>query len=265
MKLLLKPLQWIYAVYAFALFLALMLIVFPLVIIASFFGRVNGGNFIYRICSYWADVWLFFIGVYHKKIIESPVNKRLQYIFISNHISYMDIPQMLKAIRQPMRILGKAEMAKVPVFGFIYKSAAVSVNRTSAERRAKSVKQLKSILNKGISIFLCPEGTFNITHQPLKDFYDGAFRIAIETQTPIKPLLFLDTYDRLHYQSVFSLNPGRSRTVYLDEISPNGFTLQNVNALKQKVYDIMEVKLKEYKASWINPPMPPQRDFLKVL
>ena len=252
MKILLKPVQWIYVVYAFLLFLLLMLLVFPCVIIASFFGRIHGGNFIYKICSYWADVWLFLIGVYHKKIIESPVKNHSHYIFISNHISYMDIPQMLKAIRQPMRILGKAEMIRVPVFGFIYKSAAVVVDRSSAEKRAKSAMQLKSVLNKGISVFLCPEGTFNMTNQPLKDFYDGAFRIAVETQTPIKPLLFLDTYDRLHYKSVFSLNPGRLRTVYLDEISLDGYTVKNVNALKQKVYEIMEAKLREYKASWID-------------
>lgn len=253
MAALLKPLQWIYVIYAFILFLLMMLIVFPIVLVASLFGRISGGNFIYRVCAYWADAWLFLMGIKHKEIIESPVDKYSHYIFISNHISYMDIPQMLKAIRQPMRILGKAEMGKIPVFGFIYKSAVVAVDRSSAEKRAKSVKDLKSILQKEISVFLCPEGTFNMTNAPLKEFYDGAFRIAIETQTPVKPLLFLDTYDRLNYRSVFSLTPGKSRTVYLEAIHPEGYTLQNVNDLKQKVYAIMEAKLIEYKASWIKP------------
>lgn len=252
MKYLLKPFQWLYVIYAFALFLAMMLLVFPLSFIASLFGRIKGGNFIYKLCSWWADAFLFCIGIYHKKIVESPVNKHAHYIFISNHISYMDIPQMLKAIRQPMRILGKAEMGKIPVFGFIYRMAVVSVERESVEARAKSVKVLKSVLNKEVSIFLCPEGTFNMTNQPLKEFYDGAFRIAIETQTPVKPLLFLDTYDRLHYKSVFTLSPGKLRTVYLEEMSPEGYSLKDVNAFRQKVYEAMEKKLIEYKASWIN-------------
>lgn len=254
MRYLLKPFQWLYVVYAAVLFLLMMLIVFPFVIIASFFGRISGGNFIYRICSYWADAWLFLIGVYHRRIVESPVNKHSHYIFVSNHISYMDIPQMLKAIRQPMRILGKAEMAKIPVFGYIYKMAVVSVERSSIEARAKSVKVLKSVLNKEVSIFLCPEGTFNMTNKPLKEFYDGAFRIAIETQTPIKPLLFLDTYDRLHYKSVFTLTPGKLRTVYLDAVNPDGYSLKEVNAFKQKVYDVMEAKLRYYNASWTKSP-----------
>ena len=85
----------------------------------------------------------------------------------------------------------------------------------------------------------------------LKEFYDGAFRIAIETQTPIKPVLFLDAYDRLSYKSIFSLTPGRSRSVFLEEIDVNGYTLENLAELKQKVYDVMEAGLVKYHASWI--------------
>src|SRR6185503_2570225 len=79
--------------------------------------------------------------------------------------------------------------------GFIYKYAVVRVDRGDAVDRAKSVRNMKSVLKKGISIIVFPEGTFNMTPNPLKDFYDGAFRVAIETQMPIKPILFLDAYD----------------------------------------------------------------------
>ena len=103
-----------------------------------------------------------------------------------------------------------------------------------------------------ISIFLFPEGTFNLTAEPLRDFFDGAFRIAIESQIPIKPVLFLDGYDRMHYKSLFSLNPGRSRSVFLDEIAVEGLTLNDVETLKQKVFDIMGKKLRHYKAGWLH-------------
>ena len=83
----------------------------------------------------------------------------------------------------------------------------------------------------------------------LKDFYDGAFRIAIETKTPVKPVLFLDAYDRLHYNSFLSLSPGISRSVFLDEISVEELTLKNVQMLKQKTYDIMEEALQRYRES----------------
>ncbi len=182
---------------------------------------------------------------------EYPHDKTKQYIFVANHISYLDAPVIVKTIRQKVRVLGKAEVSKVPLFGFIYRNAVVTVDRSSAAHRANSVRILKSVIRKGISIFIFPEGTFNETEKPLKQLYDGAFRIAIETQTPIKPVLFLDTYHGMHYRSAFSISPGRSRSVFLKEIPVEGLTGKDVEALKQKVQQVMEQKLREYKAGWI--------------
>ena len=109
------------------------------------------------------------------------------------------------------------------------------------------MRALKATLDREISIFICPEGTFNMTDKPLKDFYDGAFRIAIETQTPIIPVLFIDTVDRLHWRSIFSLNPGKNRTVFLKEITVDEYGMNDVNVLKTKVYTIMEEGLKRYR------------------
>lgn len=254
MRTLLKPLQWIYCIYAFAMFILTMLLVFPFVLVASLFGIIRGGNMIYRICMFWADVWYFLIGIFHRNIYLSDHNKNKQYIFVSNHISYLDAPMIVKTIRRPLRALGKIEMKNIPVFGFIYSYAVVKVDRSSPENRSKSVRNLRSILQKGISIIIFPEGTFNLTHQPLKEFYDGAFRVAIETQTNIKPVLFLDAYSRMHYRSVFSLNPGRSRSVFMKEISVQGLTLKDVPALKTKVHQLMSEKLRDYNASWIKAP-----------
>ncbi len=251
MKYLLAPLRWIYCIYAALLFIVLMLLVIPFVITGSFFGKIKGGNFIYRVCMFWGDAWFLLIGIWHRNLYEAPHNKNTHYIFVANHISYLDAPVIVKTMRQPIRVLGKIEMSKIPIFGFIYRNAIVTVDRSSAENRARSVRILKSVVNKGISIFIFPEGTFNETHRPLKDFYDGAFRIAIESQIPIKPVLFLDAYDRMHYQSLLSLTPGRSRSVFLDEVPVEGLTGKDVEALKEKVFRLMEERLIFYKAGWI--------------
>lgn len=164
----------------------------------------------------------------------------------------MDIPVLMCAFKyQHIRVLGKAEMSRIPIFGFIYRKAVVTVDRSDASHRAKSVSVLKQVLKKNISIVMAPEGTFNMSDQPLKDFYDGAFRIAIDTQTPIKPVLFLDTYDRLHYDSIFSLTPGRSRAVYLQEVPVVGYAPADMNQLKQRVFESMKQGLEKYQASWI--------------
>lgn len=252
MKYLVSPFTVLFSVYGFLLFIAVMLLLFPLVIIASLFGKIRGGNFIYNICQLWADVMMVIWGIHHRNIFEVPHDRNRQYVFVFNHISYMDIPIIMKAIRkQHFRILGRSDMGKIPVFGFLYRNAVVMVDRSSTEKRAASVQKLKAVIRKGISVVIAPEGTFNMTGKPLKAFYDGAFKIAIETQTPIKPVLFLDSYDRLNYKSVFSLNPGKSRAVYLEEISVAGLTIKDVTMLKEKVFRLMEEKLIAYKASWI--------------
>ena len=229
-----------------------MLLLFPFIIAASFLGKMRGGNFIYKLCTLWADIWMFLTGIRHHNIYAFPHDKSKQYIFVCNHISYLDGAVMVKALRQKLRVLGKVELAKVPLFGFIYKYAVVLVDRKDAVQRMQSVKTLRSVLKRKISVFIFPEGTFNLTHKPLKEFYNGAFRIAIETQTPVKPVLFLDAYDRLNYKSIFSLNPGISRTVFLEETITEGMTINDMAFLKEKIYKQMETTLIKYNASWIN-------------
>lgn len=244
---LVRLLQLLYCVYAFILFVIIMLGVFPFVMLALLFGKLTGGNLIYKLCMIWAKVWYFLIGVSHQEIYEYLHDPTKQYIFVANHISYMDIPPLVLIAHQPIRILGKYEMVKIPVFGWIYRAAVVLVDRKNAETRSKSVRALKSALRHGISIFIFPEGTFNMGSTPLKNFFDGAFRIAIETETPIKPVLLVDTLERLHYNSIFSLTPGKSRVIFLDEIPVQGLTMQDIPLLKEKVYDIMDAGLRRYR------------------
>lgn len=260
MRYLFKPFQWIYCLYAAILFIGIMLLIFPFALLASLFGRIKGGNMIYRLCMLWGDIWFPMVFIRPKTIYESPHDRKKSYIFVSNHISNLDAAIIVKAYRQPIRPLGKVEISKVPVFGFIYKKAIVTVDRSNAGNRAESVRLLKSIINKGISVLVFSEGTFNITNEPVKEFFDGAFRVAIETQTPVRPVLFPDTYDRLKYHHIFSLTPGRCRIVYLDEIPVDGLTAADITMLKEKVQRIMAEKLREYKVSWVNPPNPLKGD-----
>jgi 1-acyl-sn-glycerol-3-phosphate acyltransferase len=138
------------------------------------------------------------------------------------------------------------------VFGYIYKNAIVTVDRDNAADRSKSVRKLKAVLRRHISILIFPEGTFNETGNALKSFFDGAFRIAIETQTPIKPVLFLDVYNRMPYGKLFTLTPGKSRAVFMEEIAVAGLTLKDIETLKQKVYAQMEERLLHYGVGWIS-------------
>jgi 1-acyl-sn-glycerol-3-phosphate acyltransferase len=240
-----------YMIWAVFWFVLYMLLIFPFVILFSFFGKIKGGNMIYKLLHSWGDFWFFMIGIRVRKIYEHTPDHAKQYVFVVNHISNLDAAMLVKVVRQPFRPLGKIELKNVPVFGFIYKTVVVVVDRSNAEHRQRSIRQLKSVMKKGISILIFPEGTFNETHKPMKHCFDGAFRLAIETQTPIKPIIFPDTYSRMHYRSAFTLNPGICRAVFLAPVPVEGMTLEDVPLLKQQVISLMEAKLREYKAEWI--------------
>lgn len=247
MKYILKPLQIVYVLYAIMLFVALLFLLMPFFFAASFLGKIKGGNTIFKLCSVWSDIWLTMIGIFTKTIHEAKITERRPCVFVANHISYLDIPMIVKIIREPVRPLGKYEISKIPLFGFLYRNAAVMVDRSNPQNRAKSVHTLKKFLRFGVSIFIFPEGTFNETDQLLKNFYDGAFRIAIETQAPIQPLLFPDTVKRMHHRSIFSITPGISRAIFIEPIDVTGLTQADLPVLKSLVYEKMEQCLRKYK------------------
>lgn len=244
-------LRILFSIYAMIIFVVLMLIVFVLSLASVFMGRISGSNYVYKLCGYWSDIWFFFTFIKVKKINGNLFEADQKYIVVANHISYLDIPVLVNVFRQPLRPLGKESMARIPIFGFLYRKAVVTVDRSSSENRIRSISILKSLIQRGISVLVFPEGTFNTTGRPLKEFYNGAFRVAIETQTPVKPVLFLDTFDRMHYSTIFSITPGLCRVVFLPDIETKGLTLDDMELLKQRVFNLMEENLIAHKAPWI--------------
>src|SRR5689334_11000833 len=123
MRFLLKAVHLVYVFYALILFVALMIPVALWSVLVLPLGRIRSGNLTYRACMLWGDVWFVLVAIRHRNLFQTPIQKGAAYIFVCNHISYMDTPTIVKALRRPVRPLGKAEMAKIPIFGFIYKNA----------------------------------------------------------------------------------------------------------------------------------------------
>lgn len=238
-----KILQPFYTAYVIAIFLACLVVVFPLVALASLGNNTAGRVLINRILKTWSYFWLFIIGMPLRKIGRQPEGR---YIVVANHISYMDTLVIFPTIRGYFRVLGKKEFAKIPILGFIYKQVVILVDRSNNISRAISMRLMWRVLRKEGSIILFPEGTFNETDAPLKSFYDGAFRLALTTGVDILPVIFPDTQYRWHYSGWWKLWPGRNRVIYLPPVSPMGMTMSQLPELKEAVYKAMEDALIRY-------------------
>ena len=139
--------------------------------------------------------------------------------------------------------MAKKELLKIPIFGWwIAPAAAVIVDRTSGESRRKSMLKLKEVLEYGISILLFAEGTQNRTNELLQPFKDGAFRIAIDTQKPILPIVIVGGGKRMPPGTIH-LSPGLIKIFVLPEISIKDLSDSDTTSLKQKTFDEMKSAL----------------------
>jgi 1-acyl-sn-glycerol-3-phosphate acyltransferase len=236
----------LFAFWVFLVFTVFMLGLLPGIVLPFFMGKKN--TWIgYRFLALWS--WIFSMLTFIRYSIYGRENfvKGKSYIYVSNHTSFLDIPGLCLTIPGEFRPLAKKELLKIPVFGWIAQSAAVIVDRSSGESRKKSMDKLKRILLEGLSILIFAEGTQNRTKEVMQPFKEGAFRIAIDTQQPILPMVVVDA-GPLMPPGTIRLKPGRVKVIVGPEIPTNGLTYDDLSKLKQRTFDTMKDMILKYKS-----------------
>jgi len=233
-----------YTVYTALVFIALLLIAFPFVMILSLWKDKALLPMLWM-CRFIAIGLMVFCGVIYRFHRNKNIVYDHPYMLIANHRSNLDAPVAAISCRGRVRYLAKKELLKVPVMGQIFRVMSVYVDRSSPADRRASVEKLKKFVQNGDSIFIFPEGTRNKTmDRTLIDFKDGAFTIAIQTQTPILPMLYLHT-DALLPNNKPLMRPGVIDIHYLDPVEVTGLGDADVPFLREKVRTIMEQRYLE--------------------
>ncbi len=232
--------------WGFMTFISAMLLVLPFIFITSAIVKgKKASNIIFIFLNIWG--WIFCILSFYRIRTQnkSVIDPQKAYIYVSNHNSYLDAVAIVLAIPGSFKPLGKIEMVKIPLFGIIYRRVVVMIDRASKESRAKSVEELKEDLARGQSILIFPEGTMNKSDKPLTDFYDGAFRLAIETQTPIAPMVIINARNLFPRAEPLAARPGVITCIFDTPIEVSGLLADDLESLKGKVYNKMEALIKK--------------------
>jgi len=226
----------IYTLWVIIVFSVFMIILLPFIILPILLGN---GRITYAALRWWS--WIFSKLTFIRYEIKNRhfVDRKQSYIYTSNHTSFLDAPGIRLAIPTQFRPLAKKELLKIPVFGLIVKTCCIIVDRSNAKSRKESIKKLTSYLKQKISILLFAEGTQNRTKEILQPFYDGAFRIAIETQTPIMPMVVINA-GKLMPPSGLTIKPGKIKVVFGEAVPVEGMTLKDLPQLKEKVFNLMK-------------------------
>jgi len=197
-------------------------------------GRYATGYTFRRLCvlHQWLNpMWKF------KTSGQLPANKRNPYVMVSNHESFVDM-LLLSHLKMEMKYLSKESILRIPLVGWMMKmSGDVSLLRGDRSSGAAALIVCEKWLKRKMSVMIFPEGTRSFDGE-MRSFKDGAFVLAIRTQTPMLPVVVHGTRSALR-KSDWRMGDTKAEVRVLEIIETTGMTLNDVPALRERVRDVM--------------------------
>jgi 1-acyl-sn-glycerol-3-phosphate acyltransferase len=226
---------FVWAMWGTVWFMLSMMILTPIyAMVLSIGGKKYAMPCIWFNYRYVGRFLLFMFFVRLKVYGKEHIDPKKTFVIVANHAAQLDIVAGAASTPQPARFLAKSEILKVPFFGYMTKMLAIVVERGKRESREKSFRYMVEALRRGESIFIYPEGTRNRTDLPLKEFKDGAFRVAIMAQMPIAVQTLVGT-KRLNNPNGIQLFPGTVKVYWSEPIETKGMTMNDLSRLKEMV------------------------------
>ncbi len=192
----------------------------------------------------WAFLFYSFTFMPIRRTISKKVNFKKQYIYCSNHFSYLDIPALgINPIRPVF--VGKSSLGKVPFFGYMYRNIHITLDRNKLKSRYDALQKCADELDNGQNLIIFPEGGISSKKPPeMAHFKDGAFRLAIEKQIPIVPVTIPYNWIILPDDGKLLLHRHRNEIIFHDPIETKGMTMDDEKALKSMVFRVIDMELK---------------------
>jgi 1-acyl-sn-glycerol-3-phosphate acyltransferase len=142
-------------------------------------------------------------------------------LLTSNHTSYADIPALLAALPLDFVFLAKHEVRRWPVVGaFVARVGHLTVDRLDARRSLADAETMATAVSAGQAVAVFPEATFTAT-AGLRPFRLGAFKVAVETGTPVVPVAIRGAR-RVLRGDAWLPRPGRIRVWVGQPLAPDG-------------------------------------------
>ena len=191
----------------------------PILVLAPF---TRTGRSTYTMARVWSRLVL---GTHRVRVQAEGVEKIARdrsYIFIANHVSHLDSPAIALSIPNPLRFVGKAFLAKIPIFGLATRLIRVIyIDRRDSKRAIETLNRAVDALHGGISALFYAEGTRSPDGR-LQAFKKGGVMLAMGANLPIVPITVLGSYHILP-KGTLHIHPGLIRVVVSDPILPSAY------------------------------------------
>lgn len=234
----------IWTIWCSIVFLSALFLVFPLLIIGLNIPSKRVYRFMHFMPVYFSHMALWLMGIHVKVHNKDLIDPNKQYILIGNHMSYLDALISAVASSNFKKYIGKAEILKYPVLGYLLDKLYVPVQRNQKSSRKWSMEAMFKYLQGGASMVIFPEGTCNTTPELLKEFKDGAFSLSIQLNIPIAVCTILGAAE-LMPRKLLSLRPGKIEVYWTAILDPKDYSLDQMEMMKMDAKKAMLPLLEE--------------------
>lgn len=173
------------------------------------------------------------------------IKKKSSYVFMANHLSFLDGPLLFMAIPQSIRVILKKEVFRIPVIGIGMKHVGfVPVDRKRARGGKRSIEKAAHFMReRGYSYLIFPEGTRS-RDGCIQDFRRGGFFLALESQSQVAPITIKGSYELMPRGTIFT-KKGIIKVVFHPPVPAQDFSKSNMQSLIDRVKGVIESGLQD--------------------
>lgn len=204
----------------------------PVLLVCVVFGLRDG----FLAYGYWMmKVGRAILGIDLEVTGLERLDRGTPYVFMSNHLSFLDAPLLVTVIDRPVRFVAKRFVFRVPVLGLGMGFAGyVPIDKEGAgEGRRRIARAAELIRTRGYSFLVYPEGTRSPEGE-LLPFRRGGFFLALDSGAPIVPITIAGTYELMPRGSK-RVRKGTVRIAFHDPVAVSGHSVETLPALMERV------------------------------
>jgi 1-acyl-sn-glycerol-3-phosphate acyltransferase len=206
-------------------------------LIVSFFDAT--GSYQIRVARKWARTLLAVSGVEVQVKGLEHLDLAGSYVFIANHLSFMDTPVVLAHVPVQFRFLAKRGLFQIPFLGqHLSRAGHVPVPREDPRAAVKTMQLAAEIIQqKRVSLLIFPEGGRSRDGR-LRPFKEGGAYIAIKAGVPIVPMVLIGTREVLPYGAGV-VAPGNVTLRIFPPIETAGLRLKDRATITDQVRELI--------------------------
>ncbi|MCD7882816.1 MAG: 1-acyl-sn-glycerol-3-phosphate acyltransferase [Lachnospiraceae bacterium] len=125
------------------------------------------------------------------------------YILYPNHQGLFDVMVLIDLHEQPISVVLKQELTKIPLLKQIIQClGALALDRSDARQGLQVVLQVAEDVKKGGKYIIFAEGTRSRDGNKVQEFKGGSFKSATKAKCPIIPVALIDSYKAMDTGSI---------------------------------------------------------------